>query len=144
MTPTREAVFSALFARLSGLAGFATKSRMLRHFNDVPAEEQPALFQIQKNQGTEPVRGLPSKWTLRADVFIYCRQPDEVTPSSVTLNGLLDAVENALAPDAGPVNDCTLGGLVSKCRIAGEIEIFEGVADNGQAVAVIPVEIITT
>jgi hypothetical protein len=36
----------------------------------------------------------------------------------------------------------TLGGLVDSCRISGEVLIDDGL-DDGQAVAVIPIEIVT-
>ena len=60
------------------------------------------------------------------------------------LNGLKDGIETALNPDSGVVNDCTLNGLVSHCRIAGgSIEHWEGVNDPFLAVMMIPLEIVT-
>ena len=134
---SREAIYSALFAAVSGAAGFVTRSRRLRHWSDVAAAEQPALFQIQKSETAKQRRGLPAQWTLAVDLFLYAHAPDELAPPASTLNPLLDAVEAALAPD--PVSGIqTLGGLVSHCWIEGKIETDEGVL-GGQAVAVIPV-----
>jgi hypothetical protein len=55
---------------------------------------------------------------------------------AIALNQLVDAIELALSP--GPAfEEQTLGGLVSHCRIVGEIETDEGVLGD-QAVAIIP------
>lgn len=43
----REAVYSALWAKLDALDGFVTKSRKLVHWNDVKRYDQPALFMAQ-------------------------------------------------------------------------------------------------
>lgn len=46
-----EAIYAALFERLkSKMDGVVTISRRLRHFNNVPAEQRPALFITQGNQ----------------------------------------------------------------------------------------------
>ncbi len=136
----REAIYAALFVKIQGAATFATSSRRLRHWSDVPAAEQPALFQIQKTETAKQRRGLPPEWTLAADVFLYAHAPDDLTPPATVLNPLLDAIEAALAPD--PVSAVqTLGGLASHCWIEGKIETDEGVL-GGQAVAVIPILIL--
>jgi hypothetical protein len=43
----REAIYQALFDRVKNLSGLVTASRTLRHWDDVPLVEQPALFQEQ-------------------------------------------------------------------------------------------------
>lgn len=94
-------------------------------------------------QKTESVRrdpGLPPRWTLTADLFVYVQAPDDATAPATVINPLLDAIEAALAPD--PVDNLqTLGGLVAHCWIAGKIETDEGVL-GGQAVAIVPIEIL--
>lgn len=137
---SREAIHAALFRLVSGAANFVTVSRRLRHWGDVAAAEQPALFQIQKSETAKQRRGLPPLWTLSVDLFLYAHAPDELIPPSTVLNPLLDAVEAALAPD--PIDLVqTLGGLVSHCWIDGKIETDEGVL-GGQAVAIVPVAIL--
>jgi hypothetical protein len=139
----REPIYRALFARVSMAAAFATASRRLRHWSDVPAAEQPALFQVQKSETARTKRGLPTEWTLAVDFYLYVQAPDETTSPSLLLNPLLDAVQKALAPAGSDValNVQTLGGLVSHCWIAGRVETDEGVL-GGQAVAIVPVEML--
>ena len=136
----RELVYQTLFATVSGAAGFATASRRLRHWSDVSAAEQPALFQVQKSESARREAGKPPRWTLAVDLFVYAQAPDDRTPPATVLNPLLDAIEAALAPD--PVTSLqTLGGQVAHCWIAGKVETDEGVL-GGQAVAIVPVEIL--
>jgi hypothetical protein len=139
----REAIYAALFALVGNAAAFATASRRLRHWTDVPAIEQPALFQVQKSETAKTRRGLPTEWTLAADLYLYCQAPDETTAPATILNPLIDAVVAALAPGGGDLaqNAQTLGSLVSHCWIAGKIETDEG-ALGGQAVAIIPIELV--
>jgi hypothetical protein len=136
----RELVYQGLFATVSGAAGFVTASRRLRHWSDVTAAEQPALFQVQKSESVRREAGLPARWTLAVDLFVYARAPDDQAAPAAVLNPLLDAIEAALAPDPA-TNLQTLGGLVAHCWIAGKVETDEGVL-GGQAVAIVPVEIL--
>ena len=138
----REPIYAALFALVQSAAPFVTASRRLRHWSDVGAAEQPALFMIQKSETAEERRPLPVKWRAAVALYLYAQAPDELTPPASVLNPLLDAVETALAPDpASHVQ--TLGGLVSHCWIAGRIQTDEGVL-GGQAVAIVPVEILVS
>jgi len=138
----REPIYAALFALAAGAASFVTVSRRLRHWSDVGAAEQPALFMIQKSENAEERRPLPVKWRASVDLYIYAKAPDDLISPATVLNPLLDAVEAALAPD--PVSHVqSLGGLVSHCWIAGRIQTDEGVL-GGQAVAIVPVEILVS
>ena len=137
---TRERIYAALFALVAGAADFVTVSRRLRHWTDVGAAEQPALFQIQKSETAEERAKLPAKWRAAVDLYLYAQAPDELTAPATVTNPLIDAVEAALAPD--PVTNVqSLGGLVAHCWIAGKIQTDEGVL-GGQAVAIVPVEIL--
>jgi len=138
----REPIYAALFALVQSAAPFVTVSRRLRHWSDVGAAEQPALFMIQKTETAEERRPLPVKWRASVDLYVYAQAPDETTAPSTVLNPLLDALEAALAPD--PVSHVqTLGGLVQHCWIAGRIATDEGVL-GGQSVAIVPVEILVS
>jgi hypothetical protein len=133
---TRETVYAALFAKISGLSGIKTASRRLRHWTDVSSAEQPAAFLAQISESPEQSRGMPTKWKLKANIYLYCNSGSDPNASpSTELNGLIDAIEAAL------VADYTLGGLCSHCWITDDIETDEGVL-GGQAVAIIPVEIL--
>lgn len=135
---TREPVYAALFALLSGATSFVTASRRLRHWSDVGPAEQPALFVVQKSETAERKAGLPAKWHALVDIYVYAHAPDDETAPATVLNPLLDAIETALAPQ-GAVQ--TLGGLAAHAWIAGKIETDEGVL-GGQTVAIVPVEIL--
>jgi hypothetical protein len=138
----REPIYAALFATVATAVNFVTASRRLRHWGDVGPAEQPALFQAQKSETAKRTRGLPPRWTLEVDLYIYAQAPDELTAPATVLNPLLDAVDAALAPGGADVatGTQTLGGLVSHCWIAGKIQTDEGVL-GGQAVAIVPIEI---
>lgn len=139
----REPIYAALFAKLSNATAFQTTGRRLRHWADVTSGEQPALFQSQKDETAKRTRGQPPVWTLTVDVYVYQQAPDDKTSTSTVLNPLLDAIEAALAPTGADLmtNTQTLGNLVSHCWIAGKIVTDEGVL-GGQAVAIIPIEIV--
>lgn len=137
----REAIFTALFDLVKDLPGFNLTSRRGRLAKDVPAEQQPALFQEEgpgetiQNQG----QGLPAKYLLSVDLGFYARIPEDAAPGPV-LNPLIDSLCGALAP--GPdEDDQTLGGLVEFCRINGKIMKNEGLMD-GQASVLLPLEIL--
>lgn len=149
MSMQREAIYAALFAKLSALTAggsptFITAERRLRHWNDVPAEECPYLGMTQGPQAIQQQKGLPPKWTLGAKLYIYVKtnaQSDPTVVPATLLNPILDAVEAALAADDGANNALTLGGLVSSVRISGQIDTSEGFLGDTE-VAEIPIEIV--
>lgn len=150
----REPIYAAIFQYLAGLTAggaplFATATRQLTTWEDVPPESQPALLMQQEQEASQYVRGLPTTWTGRVRVYIYVCTQSALDPSVVPaqlLNPLLDAVEAALAPDKFPQDSDgvdTLGGLVSHMAIEGTIEIFQG--DLGsEAVAVVPISFLVS
>lgn len=145
MAIDREAIYSALWDRVSGAAQFVTADRRLRHWTDVAAAEQPAVFMSQTRQhGTTDQRGynLPVIWTLTADLYVYVSSSDPYLAPAILLNPLLDAIELALAPDPGTgVQDLGLPQMVRHARIEGEIRMSEGVLGD-QEIAIVPVEIL--
>ena len=137
----REAVYSALFDKLQAVAGFATYSRRLRHWEEVPPHEQPALFLAPVEERVEPQTAAGSRYFMRANVYLYVHE--EHAPSS-ELNRLLDAVIgslNAPHPVSGTSSLPVEG--VCYCRAAGMVEGDEGLF-GAQAFAVVPVEILVT
>lgn len=136
---TREPIYAALFALLSASAGFNTKSRRLKMWPDVNKADQPAIFQIQKNEQAVTVTNMPTRWTLKVDIYLYANTSDVSQSPSQILNPLLDAITAALKSNG---ENQTLGGLVTYCRISGAIETDEGVLGD-QSVAIIPIEILT-
>jgi len=142
MNRSRESIYSALFALVSGAAPFVTTSRRVQLINTMQPSQLPALFQQQVGEDTQQVKGIPPKYRLSVELAIYAFNPDQNGAASPQLNALIDAVEAALAPDPA-TGVQTLGGLVSHCFINGKTEIFEGDLGN-RAAAVVPIDIITT
>jgi hypothetical protein len=136
----REPIYAALFAKVSPIAGLKTVSRRLRHWDDVPDYEQPALFQVQKRELQVPRKGLPPKITLECELYLYVNSGNDLnaTPATV-INPLMDAIAHALKPDVNGVQ--TLGGTVSHCWIEGEVLSDEGYL-GPQGVLIIPVKIL--
>jgi hypothetical protein len=141
----REPIYAALFDLLAGAANFATASRRLRHWTQVAAAEQPALFMVQKKEIAKAAEGVPTVWRAELDLYVYCQAADDVSAPALALNPLIDALEAALAPQGadGIAGVQTLNGLAKHCWISGTIETDEG-ALGGQAVAIVPVEILVT
>lgn len=137
----REAIYSALFNLLQTVGGVETFSRILLHWDDVPANQQPAMFMTLVSQRAEPVTGLPTKYTLDAKLWIYThRDSSDVVPSAA-INNILDALDAVLKPSASPMFRQTLGGLVEHCWIEGEIATDEGTL-GVQSVAIVPIRML--
>lgn len=136
----REAICSALFAKLAGAATFKTVSRQFRMFSDVSPADQPALFLVQRSESVAVVPGLPSVSTLSFDALIYVSTHGDkaVAPASV-LNPLIDAVIASMAP-LGSSDKQTLGGLVQHAWVEGEIQTDEGLLQQ-QGYALIPIKV---
>lgn len=136
----RELIYAALFAKLATVPGLVTSSRKLLHWNDVPSEQQPALFQAQKGETHTTRTGTPAKVLLELDVYVYVRTAGDASPST-KLNAVLDGIMSALSPN--PINGrCVLDVPgVEWVRVEGRIETDEGTLGD-QAVAIVPVNIL--
>ena len=140
----RESAYAALFNKLNAIPGWVTTGRIVTHWGKLAAVQQPALFlAITKQTSLLTADNLPTRWKLEADVYVYVRNDSaNGTAPSTTLNALLDLIDAALSPAPG-FDRQTLSGIVEHCKIAGTIETDDG-ALGDQAVAIIPVEMITS
>jgi hypothetical protein len=139
----REDVYGGLWAKLSTIPGFVTKSRRLKHWNDVPLDKQPALFMAQTGEIPNTTTAQPGKWQMRVDLYVYASTKKDKEPGPI-INPLLDAICN-LVNKQNPITgrtDLNIPG-VHTCRIEGNIEVDEGTLGD-QAVAIIPVVILAT
>jgi hypothetical protein len=139
---SRETIYAALFAKLSAISGLNRSSRVIPNFNDIPSGDCPALVMEQGVEVPSFVRGVPSKWTLRVNVYIFAHSNDILVAPQTILNALKDKVEAALSSDVLSNTECTLGGLVSHCRISGNVEHYEGSTDRFLCACIIPIEIV--
>ena len=140
---SRESIYSALFALLAVTPGLNLSSRRLRMWTEVASADQPALFLVQKADSAKIVTKIPTVWTLHADIILYGNnggQDDRDSAPMTQLNPIIDAIVAKLLPPADAVEQ-TLGGLVERCRIEGEIITDEGILGD-QAVVVIPLTIL--
>jgi hypothetical protein len=148
---SRETIIAALCARLAttqfatpvnSCDTWATLSRRLKLWSDVPATDQPALFVAEHGENIAYAsENLPGKTTLNVDLFVYIaagRDPERAPARA--LNVVLDGLCAALAPDPASGRQ-TLGGLVQHCRIEGRIVKDPGDLD-GQGLALVPVRIL--
>ena len=139
---SRNAIFSALFTKLSACASFATTSQRLRHWSEISPAQQPALFVPRGTETIHQVTGQPAITTLEAHVWIYATTTDPNVAPQTQINDLLDAITAAIAP-VGALTTQTLGGLVQHCWIDGPIETDEGSLGD-QAVAKLTIKMLTT
>lgn len=105
----------------------------------------PALFMTEK--GAEavggPQPGLPVKYTLHAEFYIYAHESDPYKTPATILNNLIDALEAALAPfpSNGVWQNLGFPASVIHTYINGKIETDEGVLGD-LAIAIVPVDIL--
>lgn len=150
----REPIYDALLAQLQQLqtgtyiTTWPTMQVNLGFKTYEDTQIQPAVFLTPMKEQATYVRGLPTKWMLFAEIWVYIRS-DTVSLGVQNLNALLDAIDAILSPlgaNAGPMSDNgfvdTLGGLVQYVAIQGEVEISGGYLQNNQSVARIPLEIL--
>lgn len=148
---TREPIYAAVLAQLELLTEapynmqIPTISREFKEWSDVPASQQPAIFLVEEKETSKTVYGQPNVWTIRPSVWVYATK-DGDTLGVQTLNTILDAVEKILSPPiAAPPGQTpyvnTLGGLVYRASVTGDIDISGGYLGD-QAVARISLEIV--
>jgi hypothetical protein len=141
----REPIYAALWALLEAAYPWETSSRLLKHWSDIDSRHQPAMFMAQVGEQASTLTNNKTIWRLSVNVYVYANNYDNSgTLPSQQLNLLLDAITKAIEPDYPDVQwRQTLGGLVEYARIEGEIKTDEGVLGD-QAVAIIPIQILTT
>lgn len=148
MAVDRERIWSRFFERLQTIPGIVTFSRKLKGWDAYDPAEYPVLCVAQGNETpTVDNRGLPPKWTLEAELYLYLFSEDEQEPPVIQRNLYVKLIEEALEATLAETSPAgafpTLGGLVSHCRISGTIQTDEGNLGD-HALAIIPVQIVTT
>ena len=123
----REQIYEALFNKVKTVPGLVTTGRKLKHYADVPASAQPALFQTQTGE------------VVHKELYVYVNtSSDPAAVPATQLNNIVDTIVDVLAPNWTGYQ--TLDGLVFNAVIDGKIDTDEGVLGD-QAYAIIPVRI---
>jgi hypothetical protein len=156
--PTREQVFSALFAITArvqwdigvpgtpALRSFITRTRRIKLFSDVTNKQQPWIGQAEHSETYTKNTTLPYRRVFKAQWMVYHQDGKQPSSEPTILNNLIiDAIENAMAPlpsDPGFLDERnTLSGLVHHCYIDGEVFKDPGDIDN-QALIIVPITIL--
>ncbi|MDE2467770.1 MAG: hypothetical protein KGL35_03270 [Bradyrhizobium sp.] len=141
-SPTREAVFSALFTKMQAISLFATASRRMTLPQQIQPGNLPAIMIWEQPEHTKITTGQPAIREWEAWIVVVFKNTDKSIPGATILNPMIDAVEAALAPDDIGRNVNTLGGLVWYCRIDGTTTKETGDTDAaGLGGAVITIKI---
>lgn len=152
MSIAREPIYTALLTLLQqnvvdiNGAPLVTYTRFLKHWADVPAQQQPYLCLTIGNETHGPYKtGLPRSVVLRPQVVIYVKTTGAADggPSPATLmNAILDSLDNVVSNTNDPQNRQSLGGLVQRCEVR-ETRTSEGTLGD-QEVATVSLELLVT
>lgn len=143
MLNNTETLYAALFAKFAGLSPipFVTMSRRIKNFSQVQAGEMPGFYMVEGDQESDVIRrGVPTRWKLYVEFWLYFWQQDITVPIMPTVNPILDQVRVCLAPDNSD-GECTLGNLVSHARFTGRTRIWEGANDGNMTIVMMPAEL---
>ena len=129
MSWTREPVFAALLVKLQTISASVVKEvtrRQVPLANVAPASF-PVIYMRQPSMRALQTPNLPERHVAVVDLLIYADAGDAAsTIKSTIYNGILDAIDAALAPSALEDKQ-TLGGLVAHCWAEGDQPIDENV-----------------
>ena len=150
--PPRSVIYNALFSFLQqipapGGTAWNTFSQAIRHWDDVTAAEQPALFLTrQLEMQTQKTGYGVTKIEFHSLVWIYFRADGMKTVDTYPdqyIDPLKDAIEQLFQTNPPSGGRLTLGGNCQHCWINGSIYSENGLEDaSGQAVVVFPVSIL--
>lgn len=151
----RNAIYNALLTQLMALQktpySVQTVSRGFVHYDECPASAQPAVYIVPRNENGIYKRGLPTKWLIELDLYIYVKWTDSVNQGVEVLTQVMDGVDYILSPvgpnggqtatgqESNAVN--TLNGIAQYCALQGAAEISGGFLNKSQTIARMPVEI---
>lgn len=147
----RATIYNALLTQIQGIRdapyNLAVPVIELGLENAANNTKQPGLYVVPTKESSEYVRGLPLKWRLDVDVYLFTKKTP-VGPGVYNALPVMDALELVLAPTktspttGAYINDLGLTGVVHHCAIKGSSEFFGGYLDQ-QTIVRIPIEILT-
>jgi hypothetical protein len=134
MSLDREAIMDALRLRLEeGVQGLRTVTRRDQDFVSIP---KPAIILSIDSMERDDL----GRWEIQAIVNVLVEVPGNDKSPETRLNAIIDQIDDALEPE--PYRDLSALGVagVELCRVAGRIEMLQGIGGVGEAV--VPVEIV--
>jgi hypothetical protein len=145
---SREQIADAVFALLQNVPGLRTVSRRTRLPTQIGQNEMPALFLWGDGVDlyTKEPRGagLRRVYEMHAVLlFVSPHQDGDDRTGAEVMHPLLDEIERVVtAPDDFLANANTLGGMVERCWIEGEVVKATGDTDpKGIGAAVVPIKV---
>ena len=112
------------------------------------ANQFPAVYLVPVTEEAKYTRGLPTKWVIKCDIWVYVKWVDSVVQGVVPLAQIMDGIDATLSPvgiNAGPLGDNgyvnTLNGLAVYCALSGTTELSGGFLNQNVSIARMPVEI---
>lgn len=148
---TRNEIFDALVTRLKDRLVPRMVKSVVRGLDGFPPEQdgQPAIGVAAGRQRAMGSPTQPTKWIYTAHLWVAVWNAS--ARAEQQLFDIIDAIDASLdrRPDEIIFGheelkyQTTLGGLVLRCGIEGEIELYPA-ATGEQAFAIIPVDILTT
>ena len=141
---SREAAFAALFARVSAAFDWASASRRLKLWSEVPPGQRPALFQLESGPESYQWTTLATpRRSFDVKLLLYFDARDPSRPGACALNEALDALDEALAPKGADfvAGRQTLGGAVHDCKIVG-VPVRDTGDLDGDGLAVVSVRLV--
>lgn len=141
---SRELALNALFQRVSHAFPWATASRRMKVWSEVPARMRPALFQLESGPETYQWSSLAlPRRSLDVKLFLYFDARDPQRISTALMNETLDAIDAALQPRDLDLTRGrqTLGGKVYDCKVMG-VPVRDSGDLDGDGVAVVLVRLV--
>lgn len=143
--PGREPAVAALLQRVTSAYAWASPpTRRLKLWSDVPPAMRPACFLFEGGAETYADTSGPNpKRSLDLRLFIYIDAHDPGAIGAAKLNGIMDALDAALAPQGADAisGRLTLGGTAYRCSIEGKPLKDPGDLD-GDGLLVVPITIV--
>lgn len=147
----RDPIYAALLNQLLSLTKAPYSVLQVASRGFVPWDQaslQPAAYVVPVTEEAQYKRGLPTKWLLKIDLYVYVKWVDSVAQGVTALAQVMDKIDYILSPtgpnggahsDNGFVNN--LGGLVTYCALQGAGDVSGGFLNQSQTIARMPVEV---
>jgi hypothetical protein len=144
VTPRESAIGALMNIVASAYPWTLGPARRLKLWSDVPSASRPACFLFEGGQETYSwsESALPKR-IIEVKLFVYLNAKDPSIVGAALLNGVMDALDTALALSGGDLvlGRNTLNGTAYHCKIDGKALKDPGDLD-GDALLIVPVKLV--